>query len=245
MNSFLRPNWPAPQNIKAYTTLRAGGVSLPPYDQFNLATHVADNHDHVKTNRMLLKQTLQLPAEPIWIKQTHSTLAIPAELGNTEKEADASFTQQPKQICIVLTADCLPILLCNRQGTHVAAVHAGWRGLANGIIEATLKMLNLPGEDILAWLGPAISARHYEVGNEVRDAFISQHPEALAAFTASSKNQHWFADLYLLAQLRLKKQGITSIHGGNYCTYSDKDNFFSYRRDGAQTGRMASLIWVE
>lgn len=240
---FIEPNWPAPSHIKAFTTVRSGGVSQPPFDHFNLANHVGDFCEHVNTNRALLKKQLRLPAEPTWIQQTHSTIAIKASLENVEKEADAAYTDQPNQICIVLTADCLPILLTNKQGTHVAAIHAGWRGLANGIIEATLANLAMPREDLLVWLGPAIGPLNFEVGDEVRNQFITMQPQAESAFLPSP-NKRWYANLYELATLRLHAQGINSIFGGEYCTYADAQLFYSYRRDSGKTGRMATLIWI-
>ena len=240
---FIKADWPAPANVNAYTTLRKGGVSETPFDQLNLAQNVGDNPEQVDKNRSILKQELKLPADPIWINQTHSTIAIPANIENTGKEADASYTALAEQVCIITTADCLPLLVCNRKGTHVAAIHAGWRGLSKGVIENTLNALNLPPEDILVWLGPAIGPKHYEVGDEVRDFFLQIDPEASKAFTPSI-NQRWLADLYTLARLRLKKLGISAVYGGKYCTYSDPENFYSYRRDGNKTGRMASLIWL-
>jgi YfiH family protein len=243
MNTYIKPNWPAPSHIHACTTLRTGGVSQSPYDQFNLGTNVGDHPEHVLKNCELLKNTLALVNDPIWIRQTHSTIVVEATLENLRQEADASFTHKKNQVCVVLTADCLPILLTNQQGTQVAAIHAGWRGLANGIIEATLNKLNSPSQELLAWLGPAISGPCYEVGNEVREQFLAVTPDAEKAFTPSP-NQRWLADLYELARIRLRKQGVDRIYGGEYCTYTDKSRFYSYRRDGQQTGRMASLIWM-
>lgn len=239
---FITPTWPAPSIIRAYTTLREGGVSEKPYDNFNLAHHVEDNLLHVKTNRQLLKKSLNLSMEPIWLQQIHSTIAIKATPENREKEADASFTDQLLHPCVILTADCLPILICNRSGTHVAAIHAGWRGLLNGIIESTLQQINLPSEELLVWLGPAISSAHYETSNEVREQFLDQDSQAINAFSPSL-NHRWLADLYALARLRLSNQGITAVYGGEHCTYADK-RFYSYRRDGNKTGRMATLIWI-
>lgn len=186
MKHFIAPTWPAPLNIHAYTTLRSGGVSEAPYHSFNLGEHVGDDEKHVQMNRALLKNKLQLPNEPIWLKQTHSTLVLPATtlIG---QEADATFSHQAKQVCTVMTADCLPLLLCNRSGTHVAAIHAGWRGLAHGIIENTLDVLNVPAEDILVWLGPAIGPTVYEVGEEVRHCFIEKDKDAEKAFIPSSQ----------------------------------------------------------
>lgn len=243
MNLYIKPNWPAPSHIKAYTTLRTGGVSQSPYDQFNLGGSVGDKPEDVLKNRELLKNVLGLAEEPIWMRQTHSTIVLEATPENMRQEADASFTDKKNRVCIMLTADCLPILLTNKQGTHVAAIHAGWRGLANGIIEATLDKLNLPREEWLVWLGPAISGKCYEVGDEVREQFLSVVPEAEKAFSPSP-NQRWLADLYELARIRFRKQGVVHIFGGEYCTYSDKSRFYSYRRDGKESGRMASLIWI-
>lgn len=242
--TFITPNWPAPKHIHAYTTTRKGGVSMAPYDAFNLGDHVEEPIDVVNQNRRLLKTKLNLINEPIWIQQTHSTIALEAKPSHLYKEADATYTNLAEQACVILTADCLPILLCNQTGTHIAAIHAGWRGLAHGVIESTLDALALPNETWLAWLGPAISAKHYEVGEEVRTAFLQITPEAEHAFTPSPNNR-WLADLYALATVRLQKKGITQIYGGEYCTYSDQEQFYSYRRDGQKTGRIATLIWKQ
>jgi YfiH family protein len=239
---FITPTWPAPKNIHAYTTLRHGGLSEKPYDCFNLAQHVGDQPEHVQANRQLLKKELNLLIEPIWLQQTHSTIAVKATPENREMEADASYTNQAHHTCVVLTADCLPLLVCNRDGTHIAAIHAGWRGLLNGVIESTLHALSLPPEELLVWLGPAIGPAHYETGDEVREQFIHQHPNAINAFSPSPNNR-WLADLYALARLRLYHFGITAIYGGELCTYAD-NRFYSYRRDGGKTGRIATLIWI-
>lgn len=240
---FIKPNWPAPDHIQAYTTLRTGGTSKEPFDKFNLAQHVGDDPENVQTNRELLKTILKLPNEPIWLQQTHSTIALKASPENRDQEADASFTEEANQVCAVLTADCLPILLCDKPGTQVAAIHAGWRGLLNGVIESTLKALSIPTSEILVWLGPAIGPVHFEVGAEVRDQFIAHQAAAIDAFTPSP-NDRWLANIFMLAQLRFLKHNITSVYGGDRCTYSDPLSFYSYRRDGAKTGRLASLIWI-
>lgn len=242
-NQYLKPDWPAPSCISAFTTLRFGGVSQPPYDTFNLADHVNDSSEHVKKNREILKKDLGLINEPIWIEQTHSSIAIEATSAHRDCEADASFTKQPHQVCVILTADCLPLLVCNKKGTEVAAIHAGWKGLANGVIVSTLEKLHSSPEELLVWLGPAISAAHYEVGDEVRQAFIETIPNAESAFMPSPR-QRWLADLYTLAKLQMNQLGVTAIYGGNHCTYADPERFYSYRRDGVETGRMASLIWI-
>jgi YfiH family protein len=235
-NNFIVPHWPAPNNIRGYTTTRAHG---------NLARHTGDDPNIVQSNRALLKETLQLPAEPLWLTQTHSTIALQACDENRQREGDAVFTNKPNNICVVLTADCLPILLCNENGAHIAAIHAGWRGLLNGIIESTLQALNYQQHGRwLAWLGPAISSKHFEVGNEVREAFIKPHPEAEKTFIPSQRPEHWLADLYALARLRLHHKGIVDVYSQDFCTYSDAARFYSYRREGNKAGRMATLIWI-
>lgn len=236
---WLIPDWPAPINIHAGTTLRNGGISLPPYDSLNLAEHVGDAPAAVAENR----QQLNLPAKPIWLKQTHSTRIIDATRCTPgQTEADGSYTSQPCIICAVLTADCLPLLICNKKGTQVAAVHAGWRGLAAGIIETALEKFTDHYTELLTWLGPAIGPDHYEVGNEVRGIFLAQQPAARTAFTA--QQEKWRMDIYHLARQRLQALGLTAIYGGNHCTYRQQEQFYSYRRDGI-TGRMASVIWLE
>ncbi len=229
-NMFIQPNWPAPSHIKAYTTLRD--------------SHVSNLSQDAKIDVNRLVECLQLPQKPIRIKQTHSDIAIPALTDNHHKEADAVFTYQNNQVCLISTADCLPVLLTNRQGTAVAAIHAGWRGLAKNIIPKTIQTMGLAGSDLLAWLGPAISQPCYEVGEEVREQFLQNDPATAAAFIPSP-NARWLANLYAIARLQLTQWGVKPIFGGEYCTYSDKARFFSYRRDGAILGAMASLIWID
>jgi polyphenol oxidase len=226
----LKPDWPAPPHIKAYTTLR------------DLWTEKEEGELDSNRPNNKLKTWLDLPSDPIWITQKHTAIAVQATPENKDKIADASFTAQPNNVCAVLTADCLPILICNQQGTHVAAIHAGWRGLANGIIEATLEGIQQPADDLLVWLGPAIGPKKFEVGQDVFDAFISKHSESHLAFTPLREGK-WLADLYALAKIRLGLQGITHIYGGTFCTYTQDNLFFSYRRDKGKTGRMVSLIW--
>ncbi len=240
MLNFITPNWPAPTNVKAYTTTRKAGCSQEPYSSFNLATHVGDDIQSVMTNRATLRKSLQLPSEPIWLEQTHSIKTINAIPTNIDCQADASFSNTTDQVCVVLTADCMPVLFCNQEGTKVAAIHAGWRGLANGILEEVLQHFTT---DVLVWLGPAIGLQKFEVGTEVYEIFTDFLPHATEAFKPTD-NKHWLADLYLLARQRLANQGITSVFGGNFCTYSEPELFYSYRRDKV-TGRMASLIWLE
>jgi YfiH family protein len=217
----ITPQWPAPANVKAFTTTKPnwGG-----------------KQDDLKT-------LYDLPSEPIWLKQIHSTDIVEALHGD-EKIADASFTTTPKQICVVLTADCLPVLICNRQGTIVSAIHAGWRGLANGILETSVAALNQAPEELLVWLGPAIGPTKFEVGRDVYEAFTSKHAISTKAFTAHAQDK-WLANLYELAKIRLNLLGIKQIFTEEFCTFSQDDLFFSYRRDKGNTGRMASLIWLD
>ena len=241
--ALLRPDWPAPQKVQVASTIRLGGVSAPPYDSLNLATHVGDDPQAVAANRTILQEQLQLPTEPVWLDQVHGAGVVSLDGALTDiPKADASVTQIGGVVCVVQTADCLPVLFCSRQGTRVAAAHAGWRGLAAGVLEATVARLDTPAEDILAWLGPAIGPRAFEVGEEVHEAFVAVDPEQAQAFV-ETRPGHWRADLYQLARRRLHQAGVTAVYGGSCCTYEDAERFYSYRRDGV-TGRMASLIWL-
>lgn len=235
---FLMPDWPAPDNVMALMTTRAGGVSQAPYNGFNLGTHVGDYPERVAQNRAILRE--HVPSEPKWLNQVHGTQVV----SDGGCDADASYTTHPGEVCVIMTADCLPVLFCDRAGTVVAAAHAGWRGLCNGILEATVDRMQRPPEEIMAWLGPAIGPQQFEVGDEVRAAFISHDPTAASAFKPGASEGKWLADIYALAGQRLAAAGIGSIHGGGLCTVSDNRNFFSYRRD-KQTGRMAALIWLK
>ncbi len=238
--SLILPDWPAPARVKSLMTTRAGGVSHAPWASLNLGDHVGDDPAHVAANRARLHR--HLPAEPGWLAQVHSARVV--ELGREPNpEADASFTRTPGQVCAVLTADCLPVLFCDRAGSVVAAAHAGWRGLANGVLEATVAAMQVPPGDILAWMGAAIGPQAFEVGDEVREAFIAQHAEAAAAFVPHAPGK-WLADIYRLARIRLDHAGVQAIYGGGRCTFSESETFYSYRRDGV-TGRMASVIWLE
>lgn len=239
---FILPDWPAPANVRAAVTTRTGGVSHAPYDSFNLATHVGDDPVTVHENRTRLRATLALPAEPVWLKQVHGVVVVDAAQGGAEPEADGAFAAQPGAVCAALTADCLPVLLCNRAGTKVAALHAGWRGLAGGVIEAGAKAMGIPGNELLAWLGPAIGPMAFEVGPEVRATFVQHDAQATQAFRAAREGKY-LADIYLLARLRLQGLGVAAVHGGGFCTVTERARFFSYRRDG-DTGRMAALIWL-
>lgn len=238
MLDLIRPNWPAPANVQAFSTTRNGGVSRGPWCSLNLGEHCGDDPGHVRKNRELLQELL--PGEPQWLKQVHGKQVV--EWGESdEPEADGIVSSKPRQVCAILTADCLPVLFCNKSGTEVAACHAGWRGLAAGVIEATVAaMKSKPGE-IMAWLGPAIGPQAYEVGNEVSVTFIGLDAENTSAF--KQRNDRWLADLYQLARLALARSGLTQISGGQHCTSSKSEKFFSYRRDKT-TGRLASVIWM-
>ena len=237
---WIIPDWPALSTVCAVSTTRRGGVSVAPYDSLNLGDHVGDDTRAVEQNRAHLMQTLKLPASPVWLRQVHGTRVVDAADGSCE--ADAAYATQAGVVCAVQTADCLPLLLCNAAGTRVAAVHAGWRGLAAGVIEAALAVMD-PGAELFAWLGPAIGPDAFEVGDEVRDIFMAHDTRAQSAFRPSP-NGRWLADIYQLTCLRLAAHGVTSIYGGHGCTYSDAGRFYSYRRDGI-TGRMATMIWLE
>lgn len=238
--SWLLPDWPAPTHVKAIVTTREGGVSSVPYASFNLASHVGDDPACVMKNRLLLRQRLNLPAEPVWLEQVHGVEVLCADSAGAERRADASYSQQPGIVCAVLTADCLPVLFCDTAGSRVAAAHAGWKGLLSGVLQNTARQLATT--NLLVWLGPAIGPQAFEVGEEVRTAFLARLPGAETAFIAHG--QHWLADLYILARLALAEVGITQIYGGGLCTWSDARRFYSYRRT-AVTGRMASLVWLE
>nr|WP_296254609.1 MULTISPECIES: peptidoglycan editing factor PgeF [unclassified Pseudomonas] len=239
MAHWLIPDWPAPVGIKACVTTRAGGVSAAPFDTFNLGDHVDDDPAAVAQNRW--KLTSDLHVQPAWLKQVHGTNvveALPAQV----MQADASWSRKPGVACTIMTADCLPALFCNRQGDQVAAAHAGWRGLAAGVLEATVDSFTAAPSEILVWLGPAIGPQAFEVGPEVREAFIATHPEAAEAFVPSANPGKFMADIYQLARLRLAAHGVRAVYGGGLSTYDD-ERFFSYRR-GARTGRFASLVWI-
>jgi len=248
MPRLIKPNWPAPANVQALSTTRLGGVSHLPYAGLNLGLHVQDDSSLVWQNRQLLMTAANLPQQPYWLNQTHSTdvVSLVGQSHDAEQlpAADASVTMMTGQVCLVMTADCLPLLICDKAGTQVAAIHAGWRGLLDGVIENTIDKLSATPNDLLVWLGPAISQTYFQVGCEVRDAFIAHDSQASDAFIADGDK--WLADLYLLARKRLQALSInaTDIYGGDYCTYRQTDLFYSYRRDG-QTGRQASLIYLE
>ncbi len=242
--SLLLPDWPAPARVRAAVTLRTGGCSSGPYSSLNLGDHVGDAPAAVARNRQQLAQWLQLPETRIqWLKQVHGIQVVEADPERGVQEADAVTTQQANMGCAVMTADCLPVFFCDRQGSRVAVAHAGWRGLCAGVLEATVATFPNPDE-VIAWLGPAIGPDHFEVGADVIQAFVERTPDNAACFVASqTHSDRWLADLYQLARLALQRQGVSEISGGGFCTFSDSARFFSYRRAG-QTGRMASLIWL-
>jgi len=249
---FIVPDWPVAAHVRALQTTRNfthvdKGYSLAPYNSLNFGTHVKDNPMHVAQNRQLLSQFL--PSEPVWLNQVHGIEVVDAANTNCVPDADASFTTRKNVVCVTMTADCLPVLLSDKGGTVVAAVHAGWRGLCDGVVEASIHAVCLAAQikaaDLMAWLGPAIGPNVFEVGAEVRAQFIEKDKHAVSAFRSNKDN--YLADIYLLATQRLNNVGVTHIYGGgheeNFCTYSDEERFFSYRRDG-DTGRMATLIWI-
>lgn len=246
---LLAADWPAPANVHAVVTTRQGGVSYAPWDTLNLGTHVGDERAHVEANRARLLAALQeiAPCEtPQWLSQVHGIRVVEAEPDPRQRpltvpDADAVTTTLPGVPCVVMTADCLPVFFCDRQGHRVAVAHAGWRGLCDGVLEATLRCF-ADASEVLAWMGPAIGPERFEVGDEVRAAFVLHDGEAAAAFKPSPQAGRWLADIYGLARQRLQRAGVMQIFGGGACTVTDHHLFFSYRRDG-QTGRMASVIW--
>ncbi len=241
--------WPAPAHVRAFTTLRTGpGVSPPPFDRFNLGLRCGDDPANALENRRILRQSFGLPDEPCWLNQVHGADVFLAKAAgavtrveNGEPTADASLASDAGVVLAILTADCLPVLFCNTEGTEVAAAHAGWRGLAGGVLEATVRQMRSPPSDLIVWMGPAAGPQAYEIGAEVRDAFVSVHAADALAFVATRPG-HWKVDLYALAQWRLRDAGVQRIYGGGLCTISDPARFYSHRRD-QHTGRMASVIW--
>ena len=267
-DEWIVPDWPAPAKVRAVSTTRLGGVSTGVYASLNLGLHVGDVVESVAENRRRLCAELDLHKQPRWLKQMHGAhvatighlknplsptaagergrvrgSAQATQAGNLDATADAAITQSTDAACVIMTADCLPVLFCERTGRTVAAAHAGWRGLAAGVLEATVAAMRAPAEDILAWLGPAIGALAYEVGDEVHTALVRAQADAEQAFEPARPGK-WMCDLYLIASQRLRRAGVHRIYGGGFCTYADRERFFSYRRDG-ECGRMATLIWLE
>ncbi|WP_160154498.1 peptidoglycan editing factor PgeF [Microbulbifer sp. ALW1] len=248
---YLTPDWPAPANVRAFSTLRGDGHSQGDYRAFNLADHVGDAAETVAANRDKLRRELALPGDPQWLEQIHSDKAVEAQGDGKVRTADASFTAEKNTVCAVLTADCLPLLVCSRDGSEVAAIHAGWRGLTGGVIRETIRAMATAPKDLLVWLGPAIGPQAFECGVDVLEAAFESsmsesHGSAIAkCFVPHAKKPlHFLADIYGLGRAELAELGVTEIYGGDRCTVSEEQDFFSYRRDG-NTGRMASLIWFE
>ena len=249
---FVYPDWPAPGNVRAVFTTRNGGYSEAPCDCFNLGLHVGDNTEHVRSNRQLLVDALELPAPPVYLNQVHGTDAVCAEDQLRDKNhavaaADACWSNANSVIAI-MTADCLPVLFTSDCGQVIAGAHAGWRGLAEGVLEKTIESLPVKASRLLAWLGPAIGPDRFEVGAEVKECFVGRCAKSKVHFEAvgksdSSAPEKYLANLYGLARDRLTDAGVGSVYGGKHCTYSETDRFFSHRRDRGQTGRMAALIW--
>jgi polyphenol oxidase len=242
-DAWITPEWPAPPNVRAAATLRTGGVSTGPFASLNLGSHVGDSVDAVTENRSRVRAMLDLPSEPLWLNQVHGTTVVEANRVITTPTADAAFARDSRQVCAVLTADCLPVLLCDQNGTRVAAAHAGWRGLGGGILRETVHALGVPAQWLMAWLGPAIEQDAFEVGAEVRDRFIAADAASAVAFRSNERGR-WQADLYDLARRELTRLGVTGVYGGGFRCFADRERFFSYRRDG-QTGRLATMIWLD
>jgi hypothetical protein len=240
-DAFIRPDWPAPANVQAFQTTRLGGASLAPYDSLNLGLHVGDDPVRVNRNRQSLSP--YMPSEPVWMEQVHGIEVANADAAACRVVADASVARQRGSVCVVMTADCLPVLLCDEDGTVVAAAHAGWKGLVAGVIETTVKEMGVAPQKLLAWLGPAIGPHAFEVGEEVRAAFMAHDAQAAAAFVPLAAAGKYRADIVRLARQRLDALGISRVYGSTFCTYHQQDKFYSYRRDGV-TGRMGTFIWL-
>jgi len=242
---WIEADWPLSARLRAGCTTRSGGVSKPPFDSMNLGLHVEDNPQDVRRNRTLLGQSLSLPEEPLWLRQTHGTSVCRGDPG--AESHDAAWTQDAKKVLVVLTADCLPVVIASPTGEEFGVAHAGWRGLADGVLAELVGHFTSDTSSLHAWLGPAIGPRVFEVGDEVRQQFMDQwntiDPTALEAAFSAGQPGKWFADIYQLARLTLAEQGLIQVHGGEFCTLTDEKRFYSYRRDGRQSGRMATLIW--
>lgn len=240
---WIVPDWPAPPRVRALATTRIGGFSTGAYASLNLAMHVGDDPDIVSRNRALLREAARLPAEPIWLQQIHGTQVWTGGPVESPPVADAAVTMSRGEVCAVLTADCLPVLFCVDDGSAVGAAHAGWRGLAGGVLEATIAAMRVPPNRLLAWLGPAIEPAAFEVGGEVFERFVARNPRHERAFARNARGR-WQADLYALARIELHSLGVDRIYGGGFATFADSKRFYSYRRD-QQTGRMATVVWME
>lgn len=241
---LLIPDWPVPPCVRAAFTLRTGGASRPPFDTFNVAAHVGDEAGAVAENRARLLASLGLPSEPAWLEQVHGNRVVDLDRQRSLASvgpADACVSRSPGRVCVIQVADCMPVLFATADGSGIGAAHAGWRGLAGGVLEATVRAMHARPAELLVWLGPAIGQAHFEVGEEVRAAFLAADAGAAAAFIPNDRGR-WQCDLHALARRRLAALGVASVHGGGWCTYADAGRFFSYRRNG-RCGRMAALIW--
>ncbi len=241
---FIKPNWPAPSHIQAFSSTRHHGISLPPFDSLNLGAHVGDNLINVAHNRQLIQNFLKLEKSPLWLNQVHGSHVIKSQRYTHNCNADAIVSAQPQTPLIIMTADCLPILLCDKQGSSIAAIHAGWKSLHLGIITNTIEQLNIKSEDCLAWLGPCISQTHFEIGHEVKDKFCLQNETHENAFAFNQNTQKYHGCLKTIAKNELQTLGIEACYQTNLCTYENTNDFFSYRRQ-AITGRMATFIWMD
>ncbi len=242
MIELIEPPWNAPESVRACFTTRRGGISRAPFDDFNLALHVGDAREPVLHNRGHLVTALGLSQQPEWIEQTHGIHVVDLDR-DTDRAGDAAVCRTPGRVAAVMVADCLPILLCNRAGDEVAAVHAGWRGLVAGVVDAALAAMRSPAPELIAWIGPAISQAHFEVGDEVRAAYATALPGS-EFFFAEHRPGHWLCDLAGIAERVLETAGVTSVTRAPHCSFREHELFFSYRRDGI-TGRMAGLIWIK
>jgi YfiH family protein len=241
---WIAPDWPVPEHVRVLSTVRAGGVSEGPYASLNLAAHVGDRAEAVATNRLLLREAAHLPGEPLWLEQVHGIEVVRHEGQAAGPRADAAVAFVPGRVCAVMTADCLPVVVADRGGTRIGVAHAGWRGLVGGVLQATIAALQVPAADLHAWLGPAIGPGAFEVGPEVREAYLANLavPDTNSCFVPNERGRY-LADLYGLARLVLTQAGVGSVHGGGWCTHDDAERFYSFRRDGV-TGRMATLAWL-
>lgn len=247
VSSWIEPQWSAPENIRAFCTTRQGGVSQSPYDSFNLAEHVGDDPLSVEENRKRLEQVLSLPESPLWLNQQHTAQLFFLDGIASRKSrsvADAAWSAQRGRVAVVMTADCIPVLVTNRKGSLVAAIHAGWKGLAKGIVRKSLKALPEESANLISWIGPSIRQAHFEVGQDVYDAFCNKSSQATDCFQPRSQSGKYLCDLPGLLKLELTEMGVGEVYDSGLCTYEDESRFYSYRRDG-QTGRMASLIWID
>lgn len=243
---LIRPDWPAPPGVRAAFTLRTGGVSAAPYDSLNMGASIGDTPDAVTENRRRVREALRLPGEPVWLAQVHGTdvVALGADSASADMpEGDASVAWVPGLVCAIRVADCMPVLFAAQDGGAVGAAHAGWRGLAGGVLEATVERMGVPASRLIAWMGPAIGQANFEVGDDVRLAFTGTDPDAVSAFLPNARGR-WQCDLYALARRRLAAMGVSGVYGGGWCTFADTARFFSYRRS-SQCGRMAALIWMD